>query len=744
VKKPSGPSKKSRQLSLITATALFALAGCGGNDSSDPAPAAPAAAPTPAAAPVAVNALPAGVTQHSVTNYSATSTDTKTAAGQDLLTGGLGRTGIQTGSAATLVAFADPANPTALELRRNALQANYRGLVDTTPGGGFGTLYGPNVSATGTVTATEGLIPGREYYASLDDGTGTKKVIMAVQIPDSFDQANPCLVLGPSSGSRGVYGAIGTSAEWGLKRGCAVALTDAGKGPGYHDLMDDSVNRVDGLRSTRTAAGALTYFAAAVTDVARAAFNALTPDRFAFKHAHSQRNPEKDWGSDTLAAGQYALYALNDRYGTAANPTPFNAANTLVIAGSVSNGGAAVVRAAELDTTGLIDGVVAAEPVTELPGSTGYGVLFAGAPVSSQGRHLADYTTYANIYQPCAARAAAVQPAGGGQIDFITFGGLGARADNRCQSLFDKGLVTGATAADWANDALAKLRAYGWTAEADILHNSHYGTATTPNLASFYPLAYGRFSVLENVCATSFANTNATGDVVPATAAGKVALFASGNGTAAGPATPVYNASVGGAKNVLLGTSPSTARLDLSLDQALCMRALVTGETFPGVTMPSAAQTAAVRAGMAETSVNGNLRGKPTMVIAGRADALIPINHNARAYAAFNRATEGANSKLRYVEVTNAQHFDAFLPFTGFDTRFVPLHVYFNRAMDSMYAHLKNGTALPASQVVRTTPRGGAPGAAPAITGANVPAFSATPAAGNEIAFGTTTVSVPN
>ena len=54
--------------------------------------------------------------------------------------------------------------------------------------------------------------------------------MIAVQVPDSFNQTAPCLVLGPSSGSRGVYGAIATAGEWGLKHGCAVALVDAGKG----------------------------------------------------------------------------------------------------------------------------------------------------------------------------------------------------------------------------------------------------------------------------------------------------------------------------------------------------------------------------------------------------------------------------------------------------------------------------------------------------------------------------------
>jgi hydroxybutyrate-dimer hydrolase len=60
-----------------------------------------------------------------------------------------------------------------------------------------------------------------------------------------------------------------------------------------------------------------------------------------------------------------------------------------------------------------------------------------------------------------------------------------------------------------------------------------------------------------------------------------------------------------------------------------------------------------------------------------------------------------------------------------------------------MWNNLKNGTAIPPSQVVRTTPRGGTPGAAPAITAANVPAIAATPAAANAITFSSNTLSVP-
>jgi hydroxybutyrate-dimer hydrolase len=724
---------KKTKLALAMSLAMFALAGCGGGNDAP-----------------ATNDLPAGLAQLSMTTYAATGVATSapgaTAATQDLLTGGLGKSGL----AGTTPAYVDPANPTALELRRNALYSNYRGLVDPSANGGFGTLYGPNVTTTGTVTTNEGLIPGREYMGVLDDGSGRKRVAIAVQIPDSFNQASPCVVLGPSSGSRGVYGAIATAGEWGLKHGCAVALTDAGKGVGLYDMMDDTVNKIDGTRATRAAAGTLNFFAANITDAARAAYNALFPNRVAIKQVHSQLNPEKDWGTDTLAAARYALYALNDRYGTAANAVPFTAANTIVIAGSASNGGAAALHAAEQDTEGLIDGIVAGEPVAEMPTATGYGIQFGGAAVNGYGHTLADYVTYGNLYQPCAALAA---PAALTEIDFfnfIGFGGMTARATARCDGLAAKGLVSGADTAARSLDALNKLRAFGWTTDNDQMHNAHYGLGNGPILSAMYPTSYGRFSVADNVCNTSMAQVDATGSVIALAVNGKAQSFATANGTANGtPASVVYNDSVGGAKAWQFAVSPSTGVADFGLDNALCQRALVTGtDPVTGAALtttstPTAAQAAAVRAGISEVVLGGNLRGKPAIIVAGRSDALVPVNNNARAYTAYNHAVE-TGSKLRYIEVTNAQHFDTFIPLSGFDTRFVPLHVYFNQAMDAMYANLKNGTALPASQVVRTTPRGGVPGAAPAITAANVPPISASPAAADQIGFTGTSIAVPN
>ena len=72
------------------------------------------------------------------------------------------------------------------------------------------------------------------------------------------------------------------------------------------------------------------------------------------------------------------------------------------------------------------------------------------------------------------------------------------------------------------------------------------------------------------------------------------------------------------------------------------------------------------------------------------------------------------------------------------------LHVYLVRALDAMYDHLKNGTPLPPSQVVRTVPRGGVAGHAPAIAASNVPAIASAPAAGDVIAFTPAGISVPD
>jgi hydroxybutyrate-dimer hydrolase len=684
----------------------------------------------------------------------------------DLLTGGLGKSGI--GGAAP--GFADAANPTAAELRRRVIYTNYRGILDPTAAGGYGTLYGPNIDVNGNDTLGEGKIAGKETIAYADDGTHKKNVTLMVQIPNSFDKNNPCIVAGPSSGSRGVYGGIGTAGDWGLKHGCAVAYTDAGKGIGYHDLAADKVNLIDGRLVSRASAGTAAHFASDLTGSALTDFNAAFPNRIAYKHIHSQQNPEKDWGQNTLDSIRLAFWALNEQFSdidgsSGKHLRSIKAENTIVIASSASNGGGESLQALEQDTEGLIDGLAVSEPNAQPNSMSGVTVNFNGAAVPNAGKQAIDYFTYRMLYEPCAAISASAQAPNGIRPGWFGFGTapLGSAltqvggvelqtiASNRCQSLAEKNLITGATTALQADAALARMQAYGWTdPNNNALHASHYRLADL-YVAFGYVSAYGKFSAGDNICGFSLANVDATGNVA-AQAATQTILFATSNGLNTG-ADVIYNDSVGGPKLYHLGVSPSTSRMDGALDGLLCLRNMITGvDTVTGAALTGTAATNSQRArsGMAEVLLTGNLRGKPAVFVQGRSDTLLPVNHTSRAYVGFNSKVEGANSNLRYYEIQNGNHFDAFLPnaagggVQGYDALLVPVHYYFINAMDLMWARLKSGIALPASQVVRTTPRGGTPGAAPAITTANVPKIAATPAAANAISVAAGVIGVPN
>ena len=106
--------------------------------------------------------------------------------GDDLLTAGLGKTGL---AAPLAPAYADALKPTAAELRRTAIHTNYRAMLDMTAAGGYGVLYGPNVDAQGNVTASEGKVAGTEYLAFADDGSGRQNVTLMVQVPATLTNA---------------------------------------------------------------------------------------------------------------------------------------------------------------------------------------------------------------------------------------------------------------------------------------------------------------------------------------------------------------------------------------------------------------------------------------------------------------------------------------------------------------------------------------------------------------------------
>ena len=672
---------------------LLALAACGSNH-----------------APEELNQIPGYLGTIARADY-----DGKT---NDLLTAGLGKTGL----AGVAPAYANAEQPTPAELRRNAIYANYRAVLDIAANSGYGTLYGPNVDASGNVGTGEGLVAGSEYIAYADDGTGKKNVTLMVQVPASFDPDRACIVTGTSSGSRGIYGAIGSSGEWGLKKGCAVAYADKGSGTGLYVFEDDSVNLQNGVRAGRVAAGKSALFVPDLNDADRLAWAAAYPNRIAFKHAHSQQNPEKDWGKVTLQAVEMAYYVLNERYGVLARDgssriVRLTPKNTITIASSISNGAGSALLAAEQDTKGLISGVAASEPQVQPAASSAYSVRQGGVQLANPGRALYDYATYAALYQPCIASVA---------------GNAG-----RCTALVAKGLLNGADLAAQQADAKQRLRAYGWLLDSDPLQAAHAGTNIL--VAVTYAYAYGKFSVTDKVCGFTFAQTDGSGNPLAFTSAQKAASFAAQNGILG---SVVYENSVGGAKGYTAGVSPSTGLADQSLDGFLCLRSLATGkDAVSGANLQGTldGQSVRVRAGMAEVAASGKLQAKPAIIVQGRSDTLIPVNHASRAYLGLNAAVEGTNSKLRYIEVSNANHFDSFG--SALPTLIVPLHVYLNRALDAMYAHLSAKQALPPSQVVRTVTR---TDASTLITNVNVPAIAATPGAGNAISVTGTVVDVPN
>lgn len=632
----------------------------------------------------------------------------------DLLTAGLGASGLGSGTAPV---FSEPLNPSSAELRQLAIYNNYRALVDTSPGGGYGEFFGPSVG-----NDTEGLIPGHEYLAFMTVTGSEVPVTVMAQIPDSFDVQNPCMITAPSSGSRGIYGAIGTAGEWGLKKGCAVVYTDKGSGTGSHNLESNAAQRIDG---TLTTSDEPVQFRADLTTSERDDFNAVSADRFAWKHAHSKTNPEADWGRHVLQSVEFGFWALNKQFGSDSNANAITPENTLVIASSVSNGGGSSVRAAEQDTKGLIDGVAVSEPNVNPVVDTGFSIVKGSdAPITEHSRSLLEYTTALAVYQGCANQAPAIRDTAPLNAAFNP----PVIGENICTSLGLKGLVTGATTDERAADALRILNEeFGIQSEQNLLAPIHFASNVAQSISMTYANAYGRAGVEDRVCGLSLAATDGAGAVTPLTPAAEAAAFSTSNGI---PPTAgvnlVYDDAVGQPTLLTASMSPSSGQMDYGLDALLCLHSLAMGRDVINdteLTGDQAALAEAIAEGVSEIRATGNLQGKPAVFVTGRADAVLPINHTSRPYFGLNQQVEGEGSELRYYEVLNAHHLDVLNGFPAVGASYVPLHHYYFQALDLVWDRLTNGTPLPPSQVVRTTPRGDST----PLAQINLPAIAAQP-----------------
>lgn len=647
----------------------------------------------------------------------------------DLLTAGLGATGLQ----GAQPAFADAAAPTPAEIRRRTLYNQYRALLDVSSDGGFGRLYGPSAArADGRTPERDGRIAGEETVALLQ--VDALRVQVMLQVPASFaaglsaprqhiagqsvtgqsttgqsttghavtGKSRPCLVLAPASGSRGVYGAVPTVGEWALKRGCAVAYHDKAAGAGWAAPGA----RADSQAGAVGADGRWQHAEAAVPALFAVPIPVPTPDAnphnrdigengdallsrrphaLALKHAHAQQNPESQWGRLTLISGEWALRELRRRY-----RQPFAYDDITIIAASISNGGQAVLRAAEQDTRGLIDAVVASEPNVSVADGAALRIRQNGVLQPRAGVHAYEHFTLTGLYLPCAALS--LPPALLAALPDVVQAGAA-----RCQWLQEQQLLSGADQAAQARAAAGVLISNGILPETLLQSGLSLRLKLFEALGPVYANAYARTAFSAPLCAVSFAAAGTDGRTRALTPAERMALYSDNAGVAPGGGVQLQYAD---------GES-------LGADAA---RVASAQKCFHDL----AYRHGEVQSGMRAVTASADLRAKPAIIVHGRSDALVPVNHSSRAYVA--RARQQGNAELRYYEVSNAHHFDALNALPGFNISYVPLHVYFNAALDVMLAHLHEGKAPPASQLIVTTARKlQADGKVEALNAAHVP-----------------------
>ncbi len=541
------------------------------------------------------------------------------AADDDLLTAGLGLDGLRQPPRLP----ADRAAPEPSELRRVAIHANYGGLVDLTATGGL---------QAGDLPA----VPGREVHAWLRLAGRRHPARVAVMVPDALDTERPCLVVAPSSGSRGVFGALPVAGPWALPRGCALALTDKGTGTDLFDHASDTGVALDGTRAAR---------GTATLGLAPAAVGGAW---VSVPHAHSGDHPEADWGRYTVEAALFGLQTLEQLWPDPSRSMP----EVRVIAVGLSNGGGAVLRALEQAPPGLFDAAVVAAPNVTPPGA----------------RPLYDYATEAALFQPCMLG----DPAALAGLPFANPLLIGpGRA--RCESLVKASLLERAE----PEAARAVLEAGGF--DADALEQVAVNTSIDVwrAVVALYASAYLRTPVDAMPCGYGTGVRGPDGARVAAPFAQRNLWWAQSSGVVPGGGVEWFDG--------LADRYPD----DPDVGGLLCLRRLWTGD---------GTEARALRGAVEATRATGRLADVPLIVMHGRQDGLIPAAFSARPYVAAAR-TAGAGD-LVYWEIDGAQHFDSLVPFPGMNTRYRPLIPLLWEALDRIDATLAGDRELGADRVI--------------------------------------------
>lgn len=579
--------------------------------------------------------------------------------------------------------LAQPDKPTPLELRQLAYYHNIRALVDLTAAGGFNNTY---------ESMGDKPVYGTEYLTYSKNSDGSIAATYLIQVPDSFNKEQPCLITSASSGSRGVYGAVGVAGFWALSKGCAVVYTDKGTGTGFYLLDDSKGYTVDGQLVSGDNNKVSFEVTSNTTNVQQG--------RIATKHAHSQTNIEKDWGSYVNRAAVAGLYFLNTHF----PDENYSSENTIIIGTGISNAGGAVLRAAEKDTTELFDAIVAGEP-NITPQQADFVIEDNYGTVKNHSQPLLEYNSTIALYQGCALLSDEYK-----SHSFALYMQFNqAKLQSQCQFLKDNKLLSATTTQQQAKQAYQKLIANGLRPEG-LQFLPVGGSINLWNaINTTYFNAYAKTSVDNPVCHSDF--------IVDAKdLATQATLFSSSNGI---PPT----------KGVKIHWRPhlkDNAELSLVYQNNLCF-----AKTFdPGLTFDievNSKHKAVIQQSIEQIKAQGNLKHKPTIIVHGQADGLIPVNHSSRAYVGLNYLKEGQSSKLKYYEIENAHHFDAFNALPQLQSSYIPLHHYYEQALDLMWQHLTNGTPLPPSQLVKTHTRKVKAAKTEALTHGHIPDISNKP-----------------
>jgi hydroxybutyrate-dimer hydrolase len=315
----------------------------------------------------------------------------------------------------------------------------------------------------------------------------------------------------------------------------------------------------------------------------------------------------------------------------------------------------------------LIDGVAVSEPNVNPKRDRSFTIQQgSGQPLVEHGRPLYDYMTLYTLYEGCAAATP-----------------QNTRATQVCTDLKARGLLTDGT----PDEAQAKLQQYGLLPEQNALAATYWTSNVYQAVAVAYANAYSKASVTDNLCGFSYAFVDAAGKPsAPLPPSNPALAFAGSNGI---PPTIGIQLIRNGVSTTTAGTAPAPMA---DVDGAICLHNLWAGnnDAHRGRDDRDDRDPAKrLRKGVEDVLATAGLHGKPTVIVHGRSDALIAVNHSSRSY--YGSALR-KQQNIRYYEVTNAHHLDAFnglLP--GFSSAFIPLHVYFIEGLDRLYAHLKNG-----------------------------------------------------